>query len=119
MRTADPVPDPKDPAAASMRTGMNSLDRGNGNSTKAGGSALSRKALLLFIVTSVIWGSSFLFIRLAVERVPPSAVAFGRTFLAAAVLIPLALRSGAFRGLRGKLIPLVLVAMLDMALPHS
>ena len=32
-------------------------------------------------VTSVIWGSSFPFIRLAVERVPPSAVVFGRAFL--------------------------------------
>jgi hypothetical protein len=52
-----------------------------------------------------------------VERVPPSAVVFERTFLTAAVLTPLALRSGAFRELRGRLIPLVLVAMLDMAQP--
>ncbi len=78
---------------------------------------MSRKALLIFTVTSVIWGSSFLFIRLAVVHMPPSAVVFGRTFLGAAVLLPLAARSGAFRGLRGRLIPVVAVSVLDMALP--
>jgi drug/metabolite transporter (DMT)-like permease len=34
--------------------------------------------LLLFGATSVIWGSSFLFIRVAVEHVPPSEVVFRR-----------------------------------------
>jgi hypothetical protein len=33
-----------------------------------------RKTLLLFAATSVIWGSSFLFIQAAAEHVPPSAV---------------------------------------------
>jgi drug/metabolite transporter (DMT)-like permease len=39
---------------------------------------MSRKALLFFAATSIIWGSSFLFIRVAVTHMPPSAVAFGR-----------------------------------------
>lgn len=78
---------------------------------------MNRKALLLFTATSVIWGSSFLFIRVAVQHMPPSAVVFGRTLLGAAVLVPLALRGGAFRGLGGKILPLVMVAALDMALP--
>jgi drug/metabolite transporter (DMT)-like permease len=55
---------------------------------------MSRKALLLFVATSVIWGSSFLFIRVAVEHLPPSAVVFGRAVLGAAFLMPLAVRSG-------------------------
>jgi len=34
--------------------------------------------LLLFAATSVIWGSSFLFIRIAVEHMPPSMVVAAR-----------------------------------------
>jgi len=40
--------------------------------------------LLLFAAASVIWGSSFFFIRIAVEHMPPSVVVFGRTVLGAA-----------------------------------
>jgi drug/metabolite transporter (DMT)-like permease len=78
---------------------------------------LSRKALLLFAATSVIWGSSFLFIRVAVEHMPPSAVVFGRTVLGTAFLVPLAARNQAFRGLRRAVLPVVVVTLLDMALP--
>lgn len=59
---------------------------------------MNRKAVMLFAATSVIWGSSFFFIQVAVEHIPPSAVVFGRTVLGAAFLLPLALRSGALRG---------------------
>ena len=78
---------------------------------------MSRKALLLFAATSVIWGSSFLFIRVAVEHMPPSAVVFGRTLLGTAFLVPLALRKRAFHGLRRNILPVVVVTLLDMALP--
>src|SRR5262249_53858087 len=78
---------------------------------------LSPKALLPFTATSVIWGSSFLFIRVAVEHMPPSAVVFGRTLLGTAFLVPLALRNQAFRGLRRAILPVVVVTLLDMALP--
>ena len=78
---------------------------------------MSRKALLLFTATSVIWGSSFLFIRVAVEHIPPSAVVFGRTVLGAAFLVPLAIRSRAFRGLARAVLPVAVVTVLDMALP--
>jgi drug/metabolite transporter (DMT)-like permease len=78
---------------------------------------VSRKTLLLFAATSVIWGSSFLFIRVAVEHMPPSAVVFGRTLLGAAFLVPLAVRSRAFRGMRQVIVPIVIVTLLDMAAP--
>jgi drug/metabolite transporter (DMT)-like permease len=73
--------------------------------------------MLLFTATSIIWGSSFLFIRVAVEHMPPSAVVFGRTLLGAVVLVPLAVRAGALRGLRHNIVPIAAVALLDMALP--
>jgi drug/metabolite transporter (DMT)-like permease len=78
---------------------------------------VSRKALLLFAATSAIWGSSFLFIRIGVEHMPPSAVVFGRTVLGAAFLLPLAVRKRAFSGLRGSLLPVIVVSLLDMTLP--
>lgn len=78
---------------------------------------MTRKSLLLFLATSVIWGSSFLFIRLAVEHLPPAWVVFGRTVLGAAFLVPLAARSHAFRGVRRVLLPVMVVTVLDMAAP--
>jgi len=73
--------------------------------------------LLLFCATSVIWGSSFLFIGVAVEHMPPAAVVFGRAVLGAAFLVPLAARRRAFRGVRRAVVPIVAVTVLDMAAP--
>jgi drug/metabolite transporter (DMT)-like permease len=81
------------------------------------GGDVTRKALLLFIAASVIWGSSFLFIRLAVEHMPPATVVFGRTLLGAAFLVPLAASRRAFRGVRPVIVPIIVVALLDMAAP--
>jgi drug/metabolite transporter (DMT)-like permease len=78
---------------------------------------VSRKVLLLFTAASVIWGSSFLFIRMAVEHMPPSTVVFGRTVLGAMILVPLAMRNRAFRGVRHVILPIVVVTVLDMAAP--
>ena len=78
---------------------------------------MNRRGLLLFTLTSAIWGSSFLFIRLSVEHLTPAVVVFGRSFLGAAFLVPLAWRTRAFRGLRANLVPVVAVSMLDMTLP--
>src|SRR5215813_10311267 len=73
--------------------------------------------MLLFAATSIIWGGSFLFIRVAVEHMPPSAVVFGRTLLGAVVLVPLAVRGRAFRGARRMIAPVAVVALIDVALP--
>ncbi len=72
---------------------------------------------MLFAATSVIWGSSFLFIRVAVTHLPPSVVVFGRCVLGAAFLVPLAVRKHALAGLRRAVLPVAAVACLDMALP--
>jgi drug/metabolite transporter (DMT)-like permease len=80
-------------------------------------SIVNRKAWLLFAATSVIWGSSFLFIQVAVGHMAPSVVVFGRCVLGAAFLVPLAARKRALVGLRGVLLPVAAVTALDMALP--
>lgn len=78
---------------------------------------VTRKALLLFISASVIWGSSFLLIRVAVEDISPSALVLGRAILGAALLVPVAIRARAFRGLRQKIPAVIVLTMLNMCLP--
>jgi drug/metabolite transporter (DMT)-like permease len=53
--------------------------------------------LLLFLAS--LWGASYLFIKIGLEDLPPAAVVFGRTLLAAAVLLPFAAYTGALKGL--------------------
>ncbi|HEY0629137.1 MAG TPA: DMT family transporter [Sphingomicrobium sp.] len=63
--------------------------------------AIRPKVLGLFVALGLLWGMPYLLIRIAVEDLHPVALAFGRTFLGAAILIPFALPSGALKaGLR-------------------
>ena len=52
---------------------------------------MSRRALVLFALMSVIWGIPYLFIRIAVAEVSPAFLVLARTALAAAILLPVAL----------------------------
>ena len=51
---------------------------------------MTRRALLLFVAMSLIWGIPYLFIRVAVAEMSPSVLVFGRTAIAAAILLPIA-----------------------------
>jgi drug/metabolite transporter (DMT)-like permease len=55
---------------------------------------------VLFVSLSVIWGIPYLFLKIAVTDLHPAVVVFGRTLLAAAVLVPMAATRGALRPLR-------------------
>ena len=59
---------------------------------------MSARAWTLFAAVSVIWGMPYLFIKIAVEEISPSLVAWSRLAIAAAVLLPVAWRLGALRG---------------------
>lgn len=61
------------------------------------GGGFSRRGWLLLGVMAVLWGVPYLFISIAVESLSPPAVVAGRTLLAAALLVPFALRSGVLR----------------------
>ncbi|MFI6869155.1 DMT family transporter [Nocardia sp. NPDC050406] len=52
---------------------------------------MSKRGWLLFLAMGVIWGVPYAMIRVAVEDFDPVVVAFGRTFLGALVLLPIAL----------------------------
>jgi drug/metabolite transporter (DMT)-like permease len=60
---------------------------------------VSARGWILFAAVSVVWGVPYLFIKLAVEDLSPGFVAWSRVMLAAVVLLPIAWRTGALRGL--------------------
>ena len=64
---------------------------------------MTTRAWLLFAAVSVVWGVPYFFIKVAVEAgVPPGFVAWSRVTLGALLLVPLAWRRGALRGLGGR-----------------
>ncbi len=52
---------------------------------------MTRRGWVLFGALSVIWGVPYLLIKIAVTDVDPVFVAFGRTLIAALLLLPIAL----------------------------
>jgi drug/metabolite transporter (DMT)-like permease len=79
---------------------------------------LTPRGWAAFAAVSLLWGIPYLFIKIAVDNgATPSFVAFGRVALAAAVLLPLAARTGALRGLRARWKPLVAFSAVEIAVP--
>ena len=79
---------------------------------------MTPRAWVLFALCSVIWGVPYLFIKVAVDGgVPPAFVAWARVTLGAVLLLPLALRRGALRGLRGHIWPIVAYTACEIAVP--
>ena len=72
---------------------------------------------MLFAAVSVIWGVPYLFIKVAVDELSPSVVAWSRLAIAAVVLLPLAWRLGALSGLASRWRTLTVFAVVEMAIP--
>lgn len=80
------------------------------------GDRMSTRAWALFAAASVIWGMPYLFIKVAVDDgLAPGFVAWSRVTLAALVLLPIAWKTGALRGL--PLRWLALFATAEIAIP--
>lgn len=78
---------------------------------------MSRRGIALFAAMSLLWGVPYLFIRIAVEQMPPAVLVFGRTTLAALILLPLALRGRGLLPLLRRWQPLLAFAAIEIALP--
>ncbi len=78
---------------------------------------MTERGWVLFAAMAVIWGVPYFFIRVAVEELEPSVVVFGRTSLAAVVLVVVAQRSGAIRPALARWRPVLAFAILEMAIP--
>ena len=74
---------------------------------------------MLFIALSVIWGVPYLFIKVAVQDLSPAAVVFGRTALAAVLLLPLAAVRGQLRPLLTAWPWVLLFAVFEVAAPFG
>ena len=71
----------------------------------------------MLLLLSAIWGASFLFIKVGVEELEPSVVAFGRIVLGVAVLLLLLPGRGGLAPLRGHLVPIAVLGTFNNAIP--
>jgi drug/metabolite transporter (DMT)-like permease len=79
---------------------------------------MSVKGSAVFAALSVIWGCTYLFIKVAVDGgVPPAGVAFLRVGLGAAILLTVSPRCRRLAPLRGRWRALTVFAMVDIAVP--
>ena len=78
---------------------------------------MTRRGWLLFVAMSVIWGTPYLLIRVAVRELSPATLVFARTLPAAILLIPLALRRGHLRPLLRHWRWIVAYTVVELALP--
>ena len=78
---------------------------------------MTKRGWVLFSAMAVIWGVPYFLIRVAVKELDPAVVVFGRTSLAAAVLLVLARRSGAIRPALRRWKLVLAFATMEMAIP--
>jgi drug/metabolite transporter (DMT)-like permease len=78
---------------------------------------MSRRGWLIFGALGLVWGLPYLFIKIAVADLAPPVIVFGRVFLGALVLIPVAWRSGALAAVRPKLRWIVAFALIEISGP--
>jgi drug/metabolite transporter (DMT)-like permease len=78
---------------------------------------VDRRAWILLWLLALIWGASYLFIKLGLEDLEPLFLVGFRLVLGAAVLLALAKRRGALSPLRGRLPHLVVLAAMQVAVP--
>ena len=80
---------------------------------------VSKRGWILFIALGIIWGTPYLFIRIAVEDLSPAVVVFGRVMIAAAILLPIAIHQGHARSLRTHWKGILTFAAIEMCIPFG
>ncbi len=78
---------------------------------------MTRRAWLLFIALSVIWGIPYLLIKVAVRELTPASLVFLRTTIGALLLLPGVMRRGDLRALLPRWRPILLFTAVEVALP--
>ncbi|MDP9795809.1 drug/metabolite transporter (DMT)-like permease [Catenuloplanes nepalensis] len=78
---------------------------------------MNRRAWILFLAVSLLWGMPYLLIKVAIEDLSPLAVVFGRLAIAALVLLPLAAARGTLRALRGRVPIIAMIALVHIVGP--
>src|SRR5690349_14823082 len=78
---------------------------------------MSRRAWVLFIAMSALWGLPYLLIKIAVADLQPTLLVFVRLGMAAIVLLPIAIATGSLTGIRRRWRRLVLIAVIGIVAP--
>ena len=80
---------------------------------------MSWRAWGAFAALGIIWGLPYLLIKVSVQEVSPVVVAFARVALSTLILLPIAWRRGALRGLGEHKTAIFAFAVLEFAIPFS
>jgi drug/metabolite transporter (DMT)-like permease len=80
---------------------------------------VSLRGWTAFVALGIIWGLPYFFIKIAVQEVPPFALAFSRVALASMILLPIAWRRGALRSLGTRKAAIVAFGLVEFAIPFS
>src|ERR1700761_5871009 len=80
---------------------------------------MSRRGWGLFAVMSIVWGISYLFIKIAIEGVSVPVLVFTRCAVGSALLLPFAFREHAWAQIRSHWKPLAAFAALEMIIPWA
>jgi drug/metabolite transporter (DMT)-like permease len=78
---------------------------------------VSRRSWFLLLLLASFWGASYLFIKLGLEDLSAPMIVFVRTALAAVLLLALAAHLGALGGVRERLRPIAVLALVQVAGP--
>jgi drug/metabolite transporter (DMT)-like permease len=80
---------------------------------------MTRRAWIAFAACSILWGIPYFFIKVAVDDLPAVFVAWARIALGAAILLPLAYRQGALRGVWDRIGLVTAFGLIEIAGPFT
>jgi len=78
---------------------------------------MSRRGVILFMTLGIIWGLPYLLIKVSVEYLSPEVVVFLRVFLAAIILLPVVIKRGYLRELKGHWKWVFVFAIVEITFP--
>jgi drug/metabolite transporter (DMT)-like permease len=78
---------------------------------------MTRRLWLIMGGGAAVWGASYMFIKVALDDLSEGTIVCVRVALGAAVLVPLAARAGALRGLRSRWAWLITVSVIQVVVP--
>ena len=80
---------------------------------------MTKRGWLLIGALGLIWGTPYLFIRIAVEEISPSMVVFSRLLMGSLILLPLAVKQGQGGVIKTHTKGIVIFALIEMVIPFG
>jgi drug/metabolite transporter (DMT)-like permease len=78
---------------------------------------VNRRAWLLFVLVSFLWGIPYLLIKVAIDDLSPGLVVAGRVAIGAVIMLAIAARRGSLAALRGRIPLVATVAVVHVVIP--